>query len=103
MTDTSTAHLRRPPELQDELDRLWAMSVDERIAAMRSNRLTYHQLCAWSARQPDEVPRLLTGDGDLFGGGEFEWLARYMSELADTHPPAPTTTAPSTRSDTPAR
>jgi hypothetical protein len=93
MTDISTADLRRPPELQDELDRLWAMSVDERIAAMRADRLTYHQLCAWSARHPDEVPRLLTGDGDLFGGGEFEWLARYMPELADTDP-APTTAPP---------
>lgn len=93
MTDISTADLRRPPELQDELDRLWAMSVDEGIAAMRADRLTYHQLYAWSARHPDEVPRLLTGDGDLFGGGEFEWLARYMPELADTDS-APTTTAP---------
>ena len=74
----------------EALDRLWAMTPDERIAAMRAGELTYRQLCAWSARHPEQVPRIPTGDGDLFGG-EFEWLALKepaIAEASDATPPA---------------
>jgi hypothetical protein len=45
---------------------LWQMSVEQRIAAMRRGELTLEQLAAWSARHPDQVPRL---------NDEFEWIA----------------------------
>ena len=51
----------RDPQLEAELQQLWAMSPDERIAAMRAERLTLHQLSAWSARHPEQVPKMLTG------------------------------------------
>lgn len=71
---------RRDPELQEQYDRLWAMTVDERIAAMRAGRLTYQQLCHWSAQRPDQVPRLSTGSG---GAGEFEWIAMFEASIAE--------------------
>jgi hypothetical protein len=53
---------------------LWQMTVQERIAAMRRGELTYEQLAAWSARYPDQVPRV---------NGEFEWIAALTPEAAE--------------------
>jgi len=84
--DTFPALARpRDPQLEAELQQLWAMSPDERVAAMRAERLTLHQLSAWSARHPDQVPRILTGSGNLMSGGEFEWIARYTPEIAEAN------------------
>ena len=44
---------------------LWAMSRDERIAAMWRRELTVRQLCQWSSRAQHEVPLL---------GGESAWI-----------------------------
>jgi hypothetical protein len=56
------------------LRRLWRMTAQQRIAAMRRGELTYEQLAAWSARYPDQVPRL---------NGEFEWLAGLTPEACE--------------------
>jgi hypothetical protein len=57
---------------QERRERLWAMSADDRVAAMRAGELSYRELCEWSAGAPSEVPLVCTGQG---GAGEFEWLA----------------------------
>jgi len=84
----------RNQQLEAELHQLWAMSPDERVAAMRAERLTLHQLSTWSAQHPDQVPRILTGSGNLMSGGEYEWIARYTPEIAeaDETPAAGSTT-----------
>ena len=79
--DLFAAVVPRDPALQEQYDRLWAMTVHERIAAMRAGRLTYQQLCHWSAHRPDQVPRLSTGSG---GAGEFEWIAMLEPSIAET-------------------
>ncbi len=71
------SYLARDPEWEARKDRLWAMTADERVAAMRAGELTYRELAHWSARRPDEVPRVCTGHP---GAGEFEWL---IARLAD--------------------
>jgi hypothetical protein len=53
---------------------LWAMTRDERIAAMWREELTTRQLCQWSSRAQHEVPLL---------GGEFAWIAMRTPEWAE--------------------
>jgi hypothetical protein len=53
---------------------LWQMTPAERVAAMRRGDLTYEQLAAWSARHPDEVPRV---------HGEFEWIVAKLAEVCE--------------------
>jgi hypothetical protein len=60
--------------LDEQLRRLWAMSPSERVAAMRRGELNMRQCCAWSARDPDQVPLL---------NGEFEFIAAYTPEAAE--------------------
>lgn len=86
-TTTTTRTRARNTSSAEALERLWVMTLDERVAAMRAGELTYRQLCAWSARHPEQVPRICTGDGDLFGG-EFEWLAAKEPSIAEA-PGAP--------------
>ena len=56
------------------LRRVWQMSADQRVAAMRRGELTVEQLAAWSARHPDQVPML---------NGEFEWIAIRTPEACE--------------------
>jgi hypothetical protein len=53
---------------------LWQMTTAERVAAMRRGDLTYEQLAAWSARHPDQVPRV---------HGEFEWIVAKLPEVCE--------------------
>lgn len=53
---------------------LWAMTRDERIAAMWQGDLTTRQLCQWSSRARHEVPLL---------GGEFAWIVMRTPEWAE--------------------
>jgi hypothetical protein len=53
---------------------LWAMTVSERIAAMRNGELSLEQCAAWAARYPEQVPLL---------NGEFEYLAAFTPEVAE--------------------
>jgi hypothetical protein len=79
-SDTIPGLLPRDPEWDAARQRLWAMTPNERVAAMRAGELSYALLCEWSARRPDEVPRLQTGSSFA---GEFEWLAAFIPEIAD--------------------
>ena len=56
------------------LRRLWQMSPEQRVAAMRRGELTLEQLAAWSARHPEQVPML---------NGEFEWITIRMAEVCE--------------------
>ena len=55
---------------------LWAMSADQRVAAMRRGELTRNQLYEWARNAPREVPLL---------NGEFEFIAALTPEAADAH------------------
>ena len=67
---------------EDRKQRLMALTADERVAAMRAGQLSYRELAHWSATRPDEIPRVSTGSG--IGAGEFEWIAAFTPELADS-------------------
>ncbi len=58
--------------------RVWRMTAEQRVAAMYRGELSFHQLCAWSSRYPDQVPVL---DGELW------FLAVLTPELADARTP----------------
>ncbi len=60
--------------------RLWALTPQERVAAMRAGELSYGELTHWSSIAPHEVPLLATGQG---GPGEFEWLAILEPSIAE--------------------
>ena len=62
------------PDVYDAYRALWAMTRDERIAAMWRGELTTRQLCQWSSRAQHEVPLL---------GGEFAWIAMRTPEWAE--------------------
>jgi len=53
---------------------LWQLTTSERVAAMRRGELTLEQLAAWSARHPDQVPRV---------NGEFEWITAHTPEASE--------------------
>ena len=55
-------------------ERLWALSAQERVSAMRRGELSLHQLCEWARRRPEEVPRL---------DGEYEFIALTTPEVAE--------------------
>jgi hypothetical protein len=60
------------PTRTEQLQALWAMSAAERVAAMRAGTLSRHQLFAWAARRPGEVPIV---------NGEFAFIAMSMADL----------------------
>jgi hypothetical protein len=66
--------LRRDPDRAEQERVLWAMTPNERVAALRAGRLTLHQCSRWAARRPREVPLL---------NGEFEFIAIRMPEVAE--------------------
>jgi hypothetical protein len=69
---------------QDEqLEALWAMTREERVRAMWRGELSYLQLCHWSARRPDEVPRLATDLTPAGERGEFAWIVMQTPEWAE--------------------
>lgn len=61
---------------QRQLESLWAMSADERVAAMWRGDLTLFQLTCWSSRAQHEVPLL---------GGEFAYIVMRTPEWAEAH------------------
>jgi hypothetical protein len=54
--------------------RLWAMTAEERVVAMRRGELRLHQLCEWARRRPDEVPVV---------DGEYEFIALTTPEALE--------------------
>ena len=67
----SEARLERQRE---HLAPVWAMTVEQRIAAMRRGELTMTQLTRWAARYPEQVPTI---------NGEFEFIAALTPEIAE--------------------
>jgi hypothetical protein len=67
---------RRDP---DALAALWAMTPDERIAAMWRGELTLFQLSKWSSARLDEVPTI---------GGEFAYHVIRDPEWCEPSRPA---------------
>ena len=61
-----------PHDRDDQV--LWAMSAQERVAAMWRSQLTLQQLARWSSHAPQEVPLL---------GGEFAWIAMRTPDWAE--------------------
>ena len=83
MTDTifTPELLRRLEEARAtraELSRaLWAMTPEQRVAAMWGRRLTWDQLREWTQLAPHEVPRT------SIVGGEYMWIAMLTPEWAE--------------------
>lgn len=75
-TDTTTAsQLPAPdPAWEDAKRRLWAMTTDQRIHAMRAGELSLRLCLHWASRRPHEVP--------LFNG-EWEFIAAATPDVAD--------------------
>jgi hypothetical protein len=65
---------RQRPDVCDAFRALWAMTRDERIAAMWRGELSLRQLCQWSSRAQHEVPLL---------GGEFAWIVMRTPDWAE--------------------
>ena len=66
--------LRPDPAWEQAKDRLWAMTPQERVQAMRAGRLSLRQCLHWAACRPQEVPLL---------DGEWEFIAAATPEVAD--------------------
>jgi hypothetical protein len=62
------------PDLIDAYRALWAMTRDERIAAMWRGELTTRQRCQWSSRAQHEVPLL---------AGELAWIVMRTPDWAE--------------------
>lgn len=69
---TALAHYKA--QLEPYSKALWAMTPQERVAAMRRGELNMLQLYEWASRAAHEVPLL---------NGEFEFIARTTPEVAD--------------------
>jgi hypothetical protein len=67
--------LRTDPEFEQAKQRLWAMTAQERVQAMRAGRLSLALCLHWASRRPREVPLL---------NGEWEFIAISTPEVADT-------------------
>jgi hypothetical protein len=70
---------RQDPEWEEAKRRLWAMTPDERVRAMRTGELSLRLCLHWASCRPDEVPLL---------DGEWEFIAVHTPEIADAHEPA---------------
>jgi hypothetical protein len=70
----SLSRRHQRPDARDAHRALWAITRDERIAAMWQGELTTRQLCQWPSRAQHEDPLL---------GGEFAWIAMRTPEWAE--------------------
>jgi hypothetical protein len=68
---------RPDPVWEEQKARLWAMTPDERVRAMRAGRLSMRLCQHWASRRPEEVPLL---------NGEFEYIAISTPEAAEVEP-----------------
>ena len=65
-----TASLREDP---DRLERMWAMSPADRLAAAQRGEFTLGEMLRWASRRPREVPLV---DGDFF------FISAYLVDSA---------------------
>lgn len=66
--------VRAERERRGRLRLLWQLTAAQRVAAMRRSELTVEQLAAWTARHPEQVPRV---------NGEFEPMAARAPEACE--------------------
>jgi hypothetical protein len=66
--------LRRDPAWEEAKQRLWAMTADERRAAMYAGTLPLRLCLHWANHAPREVPQL---------NGEFWFIAINTPEVLD--------------------
>ena len=69
--------LRPDPEWQEAKRRLWAMTPDRRVQAMRRGELSLRLCLHWAAIAPAEVPSV---------NGEWEFIAAYTPDVAELDP-----------------
>ena len=67
----------------EQREALWALSPEQRVAAMWRGELTFFQLCEWSALRPAEVPRIATDLTPSGEPGEFAWIVMSTPEWAE--------------------
>lgn len=83
-TSTSDTPRKRLPlslsliEDPERLERMWAMTPQQRIAAARQGQLSLGEMLRWAARRPREVPLL---------DGEFFFITDKLADY-DEHEPA---------------
>lgn len=65
---------RRDPAWEEAKRQLWAMTANERRAAMYAGRLTLRLCLHWASRTPREVPLL---------DGEWAFIANATPEVAE--------------------
>lgn len=58
----------------EDKDALWALTREQRIAAMWAGQLSHGQLLEWTHARPDQIPSL---------GGELAWLMMFTPEFAE--------------------
>ncbi len=68
---------RRDAMWEEQKSRLWAMTREERVRAMRAGALSIRLCLHWASRAPHEVPTL---------NGEWEFIAAKTPEIADQRP-----------------
>jgi hypothetical protein len=90
-----TASLREDP---DRIQRMWAMSPADRLAAAQRGEFTLGEMLRWASRRPGEV-ELVEGD--------FWFITAYLADTEDEHGNLPwqasrdtSPTAPAAASDT---
>jgi hypothetical protein len=66
--------VRKDPAWEEDTRRLWAMTCDERVRAMRAGELSLRLCLHWASRAPHEVPLL---------ENEWEFIAIATPEIAD--------------------
>jgi hypothetical protein len=71
----------------EQLEALWGMTTEDRVEAMWRGELSYFQLCEWSTRAPQEVPRLATDLTPAGERGEFAWIVMQTPEWAERAAP----------------
>ena len=74
VADMFGIRVEKDPEFEEAKRRLWAMTPDERVQAMRAGRLSLRLCLHWASRRPQEVPLL---------NGEWEFIAVSTPEVAD--------------------
>jgi hypothetical protein len=77
------------PAREEAKRRLWQLTRDERVQAMRSGRMPLWLCLHWASRAPDEVPLI---------GNEWEFIAIFTPEVAEADDGVPSQRARVTES-----
>lgn len=68
------------PAREEAKRRLWQLTRDERVQAMRSGRMPLWLCLHWASRAPHEVPLI---------GNEWEFIAIFTPEVAEAEDAQP--------------